>query len=441
LLLGVYGETPSAMMGCGDWRLNFLGEQKLYWVGCDHLRDRKKRQRLITEVAETIASKSTELRGTQAGRRKAAPTFLWLMAIVAWLTPCSAPVLAQNMDKPVLSVDEEVTAFAYALDGRIAYSVRHMYKAKKYDLERDDIFMMDTSGKRKKIFSGEKFSTGDKPLTYLIESFTWSPNSKILAVQMDTITVDIEDGHTEEARALLFIDDSGKELRPEGKGVLLNAENPLWLRDNATIVYFTEEVPPRTLFSMKYENIYSGPGGKAFEGRTFAGAGRISGTNAALAIERDRNMDGPPRLQLLELLAQDDKEVATLDAFAGGLSVSPSGNFVAYYVDNEVLEIREVSAPKRFARLRVGLGVLQWSADEKRIYLKRTVEKKSADLVSFAVPQLAAHEPRTEVPVLEPTPEYLLHGLTVREYGVSPDGRFIGIVLPGKRNLQIFSMH
>ena len=373
---------------------------------------------------------------------KAAPTggIFFVILLLVSLLPCSGPVRAQNMDKPVLSVEEEVTAFAYALDGRIAYSVRHMYKAKKYDLERDDIFMMDTSGKKKKIFSGEKFSTGDKPLTYLIESFTWSPNSKILAVQMNTITVDLDDGHTEEARALLFLDDSGRELRPTGKGVLLNAENPLWLRDNATVMYMSEEVAPRTLFSMQYMNIYSGPAGKAFEGRTFAAAERMSGTNSAIAVERDRNMDGPPRLQLLEMLAQDDKEVATLDAYAGGLTLSPSGTYAAYYLDNEVLEIREVGAPKRIARLRIGLGVLQWSADETKIYLKRTIEKKSADLVVFTVPQLAAYANRSEVPVAEPTPEFLLHGLTIREYGVSPDGRFIGIVLPGKRNLEIFSM-
>ncbi len=112
----------------------------------------------------------------------------------------------------------------------------------------------------------------------------------------------------------------------------------------------------------------------------------------------------------------------------------------AYYLDNEVLEIRDLSAPKRVARIRIGLGVLQWSADEKKIYLKRTIEKKSADLVSFTVPPLVAYANHAEVPLSEPTPEYLLHGLTVREYAVSPDGRFIGIVLPGKRNLQIFAM-
>jgi len=31
-----------------------------------------------------------------------------------------------------------------------------------------------------------------------------------------------------------------------------------------------------------------------------------------------------------------------------------------------------------------------------------------------------------------------LHGLAVREYGLSADGRFLAVVLPGKRNLQVF---
>jgi hypothetical protein len=45
--------------------------------------------------------------------------------------------------------------------------------------------------------------------------------------------------------------------------------------------------------------------------------------------------------------------VATLDAYAGGLSLFSLGGFAAYYLDNEVLEIREVGAPKRIARMRI----------------------------------------------------------------------------------------
>jgi hypothetical protein len=88
--------------------------------------------------------------------------------------------------------------------------------------------------------------------------------------------------------------------------------------------------------------------------------------------------------------------------------------------------------------MRVGMGILHWSPDESRIFLKRTVEKKSADLIAVAVPALVAHKAGQPIPVDEPTPQILLHGLTVREYGLSPDGRFLAVVLPGKRNLQVF---
>ncbi|HVM76198.1 MAG TPA: hypothetical protein VMT75_11180 [Candidatus Saccharimonadales bacterium] len=358
--------------------------------------------------------------------------------------PFAGAARAQNMDKAVVNVDEEVTSFAYAPDGRIIFSVRRMFKAsKKYELQRDDIWLLETNGKRRRLLEGQKFTHGDKPFTYQVESFTWSPNGHIVAIQLYTSTVDPEDDSREDARALLLLDDNGKELHPKGPdSLVLNAESPMWLRDNSTLVYLVEEIAPRQLFSMQYLYTAGGPPTKAFEGRTFIDADRIPGSNSAIAIERDRNMDGPPRMQKLELLAQDDKELATLDSYVGsaGLSISPTGTMAAYYLDNEVLEIRSLEEPNRVARMRVGLGVLKWSADETKIYLKRTIEKKSADLVTFDVPALAPRPRGQQQPLLlEPEPRPLLRGLTIREYAISPDGRFLAVVLPGKRNLQVFA--
>ena len=141
----------------------------------------------------------------------------------------------------------------------------------------------------------------------------------------------------------------------------------MWLRDNGTLVYLTEEiVDAGTVFDAVFVHVGRARPTKAFEGRTFAAAVRIPGSNSAIAIERDRNMEGPPRMQKLELLAQEDKELATLDAYAGGLSISPSGTKVAYFLDREVLEIRDLEKPTHVARMRVGLGVLQWNAEETR---------------------------------------------------------------------------
>jgi len=352
----------------------------------------------------------------------------------------SAPARAQNFDKPVVTIDEEVTAFSYAPDGRIVFSVRRMFKAKKYDLQRDDIWIMEPGGKRKRLLEGQKFTRNEKLFTYQVESFTWSPNGHIVAIQLFTTTMDPNEGSREDAPALLFLDDSGRELHPSAKEPLvMDAQKPLWMRDNQTLVYLTGADTPQGLYSLQFLNVASGPAGKAFEGRTFEGAARVSGSNMAIAVERSPHFDGPPRLQRLDLSAQDDKEIATLDAYTGGILVSPSGTKVAYFLDKEVLEIRDLSVPVRVARLRVGLGVLQWSADESRIYLKRTIEKKSADLICVRVPEMRAYPPRAEIPVMEPDLMVLLHGLTIREYGLSADGRFIAVVLPGKRNLQIFS--
>jgi hypothetical protein len=399
-------------------------------------KERKKRDRHATPAC--VAAAITGWLERMARLGSSALRRLLVAAIFGSCLAWAGPACAQNLDKPVMNVDEEVTAFAYAPDGRIVFSVRRMFKNKKYDMQRDDIFIAETNGKRRRILEGQKFTHGDKPFTYQVESFTWSPNGHIVAVQLFTTTVDPEDEHHDDVRSLLLLDDSGRELHPMGPDPLIpEAEQPMWLRDNGTLVYLTDE-QARELFSMKYLYIGGGPATKVFEGRTFAGAVRVPGSNAAIAIERDRNMEGPPRMQRLDLLSQDNKELATLDGYYGGLSVSPTGTKAAYFLDREVLEIRDLEKPDRVVRMRVGLGVVQWNAEETEIYVKRTVEKKSADLVTFRVPQLVAFRRGQVVPVTEPEPRQLLHGLAVREYGLSADGRFLAVVLPGKRNLQVF---
>ena len=145
----------------------------------------------------------------------------------------------------------------------------------------------------------------------------------------------------------------------------------------------------------------------------------------------------------LEMIRETDTELATLDSYSGGIQVSPGGSKVAYYLDHEVLEIRDLTAPDRLTRLRVGFGDFQWTPDEKRILLKRAPEKKSGDLVWIDVPPLAAAQKSsdgTSVAVLEPVPRSILFGLSFRDFAISPDGRFLAIVPPGKRNLAIYPL-
>jgi len=177
-----------------------------------------------------------------------------------------------------------------------------------------------------------------------------------------------------------------------------------------------------------------------FEGRTFLDTAWFPRMSVALAVERDRNMSGPPRLQRLNITLESDQELATLESFNGGLSISPSGKLCAYYIDNEVLEVRDLTAPNRVARVRIGLGVYQWAPGEDRILLKRSPERKSGELVWIDLPPLAAVPAGQTAAIVQPTPMPLFHNLAFREFAISADGRFLALVAPGKHNLQVFPL-
>jgi hypothetical protein len=357
---------------------------------------------------------------------------------------CSLPTAraqSPDIEKPLLNIDDDISAFAFAPDGRIVYSARHHFHTKQYDLERDDIWLQETGGKRRRLLQGEKFSRGNTPFSYVIDSFRWSPNGRLILAELFTTSVVDEHGTTQDSFMTLAMEDNGKEIHLSANDSLLkDAYDATWLMDNATIVYLTEIVKPKVLFSFKFVNITAGPTGNVFEGRTFLEAYPIPRTNLAIGVERDRNLTGPPRLQRLELLAQDDRELATLDGYEGGVSVSPSMKKVAYYIDKEVLEVRDLTDPNKIARLRIGLGTFQWSPDETRILLKRAPEKKSGDLVWIEIPPLATYAPKdNEPPVTQPALVSILHGLTFRDFAITPDGK-LAVITPGKRNLTVFPL-
>jgi len=236
------------------------------------------------------------------------------------------------------------------------------------------------------------------------------------------------------------LEDNGKEVKLGGTDSFINpGGNAEFLADNLTIVYSTPAVKQvHSLYSFRFTNVATGPAGECFEGRTFLDSDPIRGTNAAIAIERDKAQSGPPRLQHLDLLAQEDRELATLDDYAGGLAVSPSGHKVAYFIDNEVLEVRDLADSGRFVRVRVGVGMVRWSPDETQILVKRAPEKKSGDIVTINLPELTAPAAGRPIPVLEPTLNPVLHGLAFRDFAISPDGKYLAVVAPGRRNLQLF---
>jgi len=355
---------------------------------------------------------------------------------------CSLPAAcAQSLEKPLQTIDEDITAFAYTPDGRIVYSVHRNYKTKLYDLEHDDIWLQDAGGKHRRLLEGQKFNRGNQPFSYIGNSFRLSANGRIILAELLTTTVVDDSGKAEDSVQTLLLDDSGKEIRiAKGDSIIPDAADPFFLPDSVTINFLSEAVKPRMLFSLKATRLDTGAFKSPHQDRTFRDVLPLPGVYSAIAVEQDHAMAGPSRLQRLDLLSEDDKELATLDSYEGGLSVSPSGKKVAYFIDKEILEVRDLASPNLLARLRVGLGVFRWSPDESRILLKRAIEKKSGDLVWIDLPPLSAHSPGQDIPISQPVPVPILHGLTFRDFAISPDGRFLAVIIPGKRSLLVFPL-
>jgi len=55
-------------------------------------------------------------------------------------------------------------------------------------------------------------------------------------------------------------------------------------------------------------------------------------------------------------------------------------------------------------------------------------------------PPLSAHAPGQDIPIAQPVPAPILHGLTFRDFAISPDGRFLAVIIPGKRSLLVFPL-
>ncbi len=369
----------------------------------------------------------------------------WFCSLTCLVAGCCAAPPARAQDTPSSTIDDEVTAMAFASDGRLVYAARRLFKTRLYDLQRDDIWLQGADGKRRRIVNGEKLVRGNVPFSYTVNSLRWSPNGRLLTAELITTAVIDAEGNTRDAGMTLLLNDDGKEIRiGSGDAVIQEGSNAAWLADGVTVVFLTEAVKPKLLFSIQNVRPVAGRGGPLFDGRTFLAAAWDTRKNIGYAVERDRRMEGPPRLQHLDLMKDTADELATLDAFAGGLTLSPSGTKVAYYRDHEVLEIRDLASPTHVARLRVGFGVYEWTPDERRILLKRSPEKKSGDLVWFDVPPLAAppagSPTNSQPPVIEPVLTPALHGLTFREFEISPDGRTLAVIQPGRRNVLFFPL-
>jgi hypothetical protein len=381
----------------------------------------------------------------------AAVPFL-LVALFIFSAECKA------QDNPTLKIDDDITRFAYSAGGRIAYSTRHVFSIKKIELQRDDIWICEPDGKKHRILDGQKFVRGTGPFSYTVHAIRWSPDGGKLAIELATSEMISNGGATREGVSTLLLDDSGREITiAGGDSFIPGASNAVWTADGATVVYLTARPTPPTpphyeelpkndkdiIHIMNRVQPAAGPASPVFAGHSFSAVAWNAAKDGGAAIESILptalgSLVPPPNLVGLDLARQTLRVFSTLQGYAGGLTLSPSSKNVAYWIDNGQLEIRDVEAPNRAVRLRVPIGILAWSGDETRVMVKRGAEAQTGGLVWFTVPPLATvaagAAPRTE----EAPPQSVLYDLGFRLFNISPDGKLLAVIEPGRHNLLVY---
>jgi dipeptidyl aminopeptidase/acylaminoacyl peptidase len=360
-----------------------------------------------------------------------------LLCPVAVSLPIPCPTATQ--ERPSQTIEETCTAFAFAQDGRIAYSVRRIYSSRRIDYQRDDIWILYTDGKRKKIVNGERLVQGGGDVySYAVQSIRWSPDGTRLSVTLATSVMISARGETRDSDTTLMLDDNGKEIKVvKGDSVIPNAIDGVWLADNATVVYLLEAVKPKLLFRVGLTRPADGYGGPVLDAHVFSTVAWNVKQGIGVAVERNQSLSGPARLVLIDPVKETVHELATLEGISGPLALSPSGTRVAYFRDPETLEVRDLAHPELVGRTRVAYGILQWAADERRLLLKRGVERRaSSALVWVPAPQPGPATPSARITDAEIQPA--LHDEIFRDFQLSPDGRQVAVIEPGKRNLLIY---
>jgi hypothetical protein len=359
------------------------------------------------------------------GFYRRSPGALFLPA--AGVLLCLAAVCAAGPQAgPVYTIDEDCTAFSFGPDGRVAFAVRHVFSRHKFDIQRDDFWISDGGKGKHRILNGDKLDRGEGGFSYTVRSIRWSPGGKKLAAEVMTSTQAEHHGNAEYATQSFLLDANGQEIRiADGDSFIPESENATWLDDEATVVYLERQPKPQKDFTMWSVRPAAGHAERLFPSTYFLGAVWMERTRQAIAVESPDG-GGKPRLVLLDLTKQTEKELASLDDYAGGLSLSPSGQKIAYFRDPGTLEVRSLGDPRPAHSVQALIGRYCWTHDEQHVLLKSGQERRSSVIESLRLADGASEE--------------LFRGLTFWSFAVTPDGRHIGVSPPGKHVVAVYDL-
>jgi len=346
------------------------------------------------------------------------------IAVAAFLILAGAAVPQQ---KPIATIDEDCTAFRFSRDGRVAFAVHHVFKEHKFVIQRDDFWIGEPGKSKHRILDGKLLARGEGGFSYTVRSLRWSPDGSKLTAELLTSAMEERHGSGREAGMSFLLDANGHEIKiADGDSLIPDTKDAAWLDDESTVVYLEDESRSHERFVMYSVRPAAGHAERLFPSTVFLAVAWIERTRQAVAVEAPERYNGKPRLLLLDLAKQSQKEVAVLGGYAGGLALSPSGRRVAYFRDPETLEALTLDQPKTAESVRALQGPFYWASDEKHVVLKSGPEHKSGIIELIRLSDGESEE--------------LLHALTFWNFGVSPDGRRIGVSPPGVHVIEVYDL-